>query len=152
VSRLRRAALSDRGPEARSPGNGTLHATLVAGSFLAVGILHHTIPHTSVFWHNLFQWLYYGLAAIAAARFGLRGGLLAAGAALAGYIPHLTEPETPVAFENYFAQLLALFLTSTIIGMLADRERRRREELNAALHELSQAHRDLQAGVEQLNN
>lgn len=150
MARSNRAGLCDKGPEAKAPGNAVFHASLIAGSFLVVSTLHHAIPHTSIFWHNFFQWLYYGLAAIAAARFGLRGGLVAAGAAVAGYIPHLTEPETPVAFENYFAQLIALFLTSAIIGMLSDRERRRREELNAALDELGQAHRDLQAGVEQL--
>lgn len=137
-------------PEARSPGKASLHAAVIACSFLIVGVLHRTIPHASVFWHNFFQWLYYGLAAIAAARFGLRGGLLAAGAALAGYIPHLTAPETPVAFANYSAQLIALFLTSVVIGILADRERSRREQMKTALHDLGQAHRDLQAGVEQL--
>lgn len=148
--RLSQSRLFDKGPEVKSRGNTILHAALIAGSFLVVFTLHHTIPHTSTFWHNFFQWLYYGLAAVAATRFGLRGGVLAASAALAGYIPHLTEPETPVAFENYFAQFVALFLTSAVIGVLADRERRRREELNAALQELGQAHRDLQAGVEQL--
>lgn len=139
-------------PDVKSSRNAVLHAALVTGAFIVVGLLHQTVPHTSIFWHNLFQWLYYGLAAIAAARFGLRGGLFAAAASLAGYLPHLTEPDTPIAFENYCAQFIALLVTSAVIGRIADRERHRRAELNTALNELGQAHRDLQAGVEQLRS
>ncbi len=114
---------------ARRPENPRLEAATLAVVFLIVGILHHVIPHTSVFWHNFFQWLYYGLAMIAAGRFGLRGGLIAAGAALVGYIPHLARPESTVALGNYSAQLIALFLTSAVVGMVVDRERRRRKQL-----------------------
>ena len=134
----------------RRPENASLEAAIIAVLFLIVGVLHHVIPHTSVFWHNFFQWLYYGLAMIAAGRFGLRGGLIAAGAALIGYIPHLAKPESTVALGNYSAQLTALFLTSAVVGMVVDRERRRRVQLQAALHELDRVHREMQAGVEQL--
>src|SRR5581483_6157201 len=51
---------------------------------------------------------------------------------------------------NYSAQLIALFLTSAVVGMVVDRERRRRKQLQAALQELDRVHRELQAGVEQL--
>ncbi len=141
---------SDDALRARRPENATFEAAAIAIVFLVVGILHHVIPHTSIFWHNFFQWLYYGLAMIAAGRFGLRGSLVAAIAALIGYIPHLAEPESPVALGNYSAQLIALFLTSAVVGTFVDRERRRRKQLQAALQELDRAHRDLQAGVEQL--
>jgi two-component system, NtrC family, sensor histidine kinase HydH len=130
--------------------NSTVEAGVIAIVFLIVGTLHHVVPHSTVFWHNFFQWLYYGLAMVAAGRFGLRGGLIAAGAALVGYLPHLAEPESTIAFGNYSAQLIALFLTSAVVGMVVDRERRRRKELQAALHELDRVHRELQAGIEQL--
>lgn len=135
---------------ARRSENSTLEAGVIAILFLIVGTLHHVIPHSSVFWHNFFQWLYYGLSMVAAGRFGLRGGLIAAGAALVGYLPHLAEPESTVALGNYSAQLIALFLTSAVVGMVVDRERRRRKQLQAAWHELDRVHRELQAGVEQL--
>lgn len=147
---MRQAGSSEEVLRARRPENATIEAATIAIVFLVVGILHHVIPHTSVFWHNFFQWLYYGLAMIAASRFGVRGGLMAASAALIGYIPHLAEPESPVALGNYSAQLIALFLTSAVVGMFVDRERRRRKQLQAALQELDRVHRDLQAGVEQL--
>ncbi len=149
-ARLTRAENSAKEQKEKSPGNVNFLVVALAGCFLIVTVLHHTIPHRSVFWHNFFQWLYFGLAMIAAGRFGLRGGLLAAAAALIGYIPHLTEPESNVAFENYSAQLLVLFITSAVIGILTDRERYRRDQLQTALDELEQAHRDLRAGADQL--
>lgn len=137
-------------PSIAFPDKARFEGAAIASCFLLVGVLHHVIPHTSVFWHTLFQWLYYALVVFAAARFGLRGGLVASAAAVIGYIPHLADPDSPVALENYSAQLIVLVLTSAVTGMLADRERRRREQLQAALDELDRVHRELQAGVEQL--
>lgn len=141
---------SEKTPSARRPDNSGLEAAGIGASLLFVGVLHHVTPHASVFWHSLFQWLYYGPAVFAAARFGVRGGLIAAAASVIGYIPHFTDPDSTVGIENYFAQLIVLFLISAVTGMFADRERRRRAELQVAMDELDSVHRELQTSVEQL--
>ena len=67
---------------------------MIAASLLAIGFLHHITPHSSLLWHNVFQWLYYLPVVYAATHFGLRGGLVIRdqGGGVPGDIERIFEP------------------------------------------------------------
>lgn len=123
----------------------------IIGATLFIGLLHHVVPHSAELWHNIFQWLYYLPVVYAAAHFGLRGGLGAALLASLGYIPHFVmDVGSPENLANEIAELCVLAIVSTVTGVLADREHRRRAELEKTTRELENANRDLQSSFEQL--
>lgn len=132
-------------------GRPTRIAIIVAGG-LSIAILHHVTPHSSLLWHNVFQWLYYLPVVYAATYFGLWGGLGAAALAALGYLPHFVEAseQNPAFLGVEFAEVVVLFLVSAVTGMLADKEHRRRAELQRATEEIQAMHRELQSTFEQL--
>lgn len=132
-------------------GRPTRIAIIVAGG-LSIAILHHVTPHSSLLWHNVFQWLYYLPVVYAATYFGLWGGLGTAALAALGYLPHFVEAseQNPGFLPVEFAEVVVLFLVSAVTGMLADKEHRRRAELQRATEEIQAMHRELQSTFEQL--
>jgi signal transduction histidine kinase len=124
---------------------------IIVGGTLCIGILHHVVPHSAEVWHNVFQWLYYLPVVYAAAHFGLRGGLATALLASLGYIPHFVMAlRTPKELANQIAELAVLSIVSAVTGILADREHRRRAELEKTTKALAKANGDLQSSFEQL--
>lgn len=118
---------------------------------MCIGLLHHVMPHSAHVWHNVFQWLYYLPVVYAAAHFGLRGGLGTALLASLGYVPHFVMAlRSPRELANQVAELIVLAVVSAVTGVLADREHRRRRELETATRSLEKANRDLQSSFEQL--
>lgn len=129
----------------------TREVCIVVGGTLCIGLLHHVVPHSAEVWHNVFQWLYYLPVVYAAAHFGLRGGLGTALLASLGYIPHfLMALRAPKELANQIAELVVLAIVSAATGVLADREHRRRSQLETATRDLEKANRDLQSSFEQL--
>jgi signal transduction histidine kinase len=126
--------------------------TIIVGGGVSIGVLHHITPHSSLLWHNVFQWLYYLPVVYAATYFGLWGGLGAAALAGLGYIPHFLEAaeHTPDLVPVEFAEVAVLFLVSGVTGMLADRERKQRDELQKTTETLERVHQELQASFEHL--
>ena len=129
----------------------TRDVCVIVGGTLCIGVLHHVVPHSAEVWHNVFQWLYYLPVVYAAAHFGLRGGLATALLASLGYIPHFVMAlRRPQELANQIAELVVLSIVSAVTGILADREHRRRIELETTTKELAKANSDLQSSFEQL--
>jgi signal transduction histidine kinase len=126
--------------------------TIIVGGGVSIGVLHQITPHSSLLWHNIFQWLYYLPVVYAATNFGLWGGLGAATLAGLGYIPHFLEAaeHSPNLIPVEFAEVAVLFLVSGVAGMLADLEHKQRDELQKTTAKLKRVHQELQASFEHL--
>ena len=103
-------------------------------------------------WHGIFQRLYYLPVVYAAIAFGWIGGLAAAVAAALLYIPHIVMMwghEQHYAMEQY-AEIFMFLAVGIVTGVLSDRERKRRNELQITARKLSQVYRELQDTFEQV--
>lgn len=129
-----------------------LRGTVVAVGILSASLLHFLTPPHFILWHNVFQRLYYLPIVYAAVYFGWRGGLLASSASAVLYIPHILMSwhGMPDYATNQYAEIILFFLVGTTTGILADRERKRRLELQAMTEQLSKVYRELQDSFEQL--
>lgn len=129
-----------------------LRGAVVAVGIVAASLLHFFTPPHFILWHNVFQRLYYLPIVYAAVYFGWRGGLLASSASAILYIPHILMSwhGMPDYAANQYAEIILFFLVGTTTGVLADRERKRRLELQAMTDQLSKVYRELQDSFEQL--
>ncbi|MFB3826313.1 MAG: ATP-binding protein [Bryobacteraceae bacterium] len=127
-------------------------AAVVAAGIAAASLLHFLTPPSLLLWHQLFQRLYYLPIVYAAIYFGWRGGLAASAFSALLYVPHILTAwhHMPDYAMNQYAEIIVFFLVGGVTGILADRERKRREELQTATNQLSKVYRDLQASFEQL--
>lgn len=128
------------------------HAAVTVAAVISIAVLHHYTPHSSLLGHNFFQWLYYLPVVYAAAHFGLLGGVATATLAALGYLPHFLEGpgDHPEYLKVQYAEVGVLLFVSVVTGLLADRERKRRFELEKAKCMLEKSHRELQTSLEQL--
>ncbi|MCL4844844.1 MAG: DUF4118 domain-containing protein, partial [Bryobacteraceae bacterium] len=113
---------------------------------------HYLTPRDMRLWHGIFQRLYYLPVVYAAIAFGWIGGLAAAVAAALLYIPHIVMMwghEQHYAMEQY-AEIFMFLAVGIVTGVLSDRERKRRNELQITARKLSQVYRELQDTFEQV--
>jgi signal transduction histidine kinase len=123
---------------------------VVVGIGLATA-LHYLTSPSLILWHYLFQRLYYLPIIYAAIYFGWRGGLVSSAGSALCYIPHILHAwhNTDYAMNQY-AEIIVFFLVGTVTGVLADRGRKQRMELEAASEKLAKVNRDLQDSFEQI--
>ncbi len=126
-------------------------AFILAGAG-ATSLGHYLTPPSLFLWHNIFQRLYYLPIVFAALAFGWIGGLLASLLSALLYIPHIimTWGDNPSYTASQYAEVVVFFLVGGITGILADRDRRRREELHRTAEELRRVYRELQDSFEQI--
>ena len=126
-------------------------AVVVIG-IVSTSLLHYLTPTPFFLWHNLFQRLYFLPIVYAAIYFGWRGGLLSATVSGICYLPHILMAwrGSPHYEVNQYAEIIVFFLVGFVTGALADRERRRSEELQRTTEELGGVYRDLQNSFEHL--
>ena len=113
---------------------------------------HYLTPSSLLIWHGIFQRLYYLPVVFAAITFGWAGGLAAALAVGAVYIPHIMITWSGMhhyAMEQY-AEIFMFLAVGVVTGILADRERKRRIELQHTAQRLSAVYRELQLSFEQV--
>jgi len=125
----------------------------VAVSIGVASALHYLTSPSLILWHELFQRLYYLPIIYAAIFFGWRGGLIASGFAALCYIPHILtmwQHHMPEYAMNQYAEIIVFVLVGTVTGILADRRRRQRMELEATSQQLAKVNRDLQDSFEQI--
>lgn len=139
----------------RSPSNNRLsylHIAVVVAGIVSTSLLHYLTPTSLFLWHNLFQRLYFLPIVYAAIYFGWRGGLLSATCSGLCYLPHilLAWRGSPHYEFDQYAEIIVFFLVGLVTGVLADRERRRSEELQRTTEELGTVYRDLQNSFEHL--
>lgn len=126
-------------------------------SFIVAGIAitsagHYLTPPEYRLWHGIFQRLYYLPVVYAAIAFGWTGGLAAGLVSGLLYIPHIRTTwshEEHYAIEQY-AEIFMFLAVGIVTGVLSDRERRRRAELQSTAEKLSQVYRELQDTFEQV--
>jgi two-component system sensor histidine kinase HydH len=126
-------------------------------AFVLAGILlvstgHYLTPPSLLFWHNVFQRLYYLPIVYAAVSFGLTGGLIAGSGVGICYIPHIvmTWHGNPHYSANQYAEIVVFFLVGAVTGVLADREQKQRQELQETAEQLRKVYQELQDSFEQL--
>jgi signal transduction histidine kinase len=125
---------------------------LVAAGIALTSAGHYLTPSSLLLWHGIFQRLYYLPVVFAAITFGWVGGLIAALAAGVVYIPHIMITWSGMhhyAMEQY-AEIFMFLAVGVLTGILADRERKRRIELQHTAQRLSAVYRELQLSLEQV--
>jgi signal transduction histidine kinase len=102
----------------------------------AITILHYGTPGEQEWVHHVARRLYYLPIIVAAMLCGLGGGLAVAAAVCVAYLPHaflLPDMADPAASIEKVLEIVIYFLVATVAGYLADKARRRREQLGSAL-------------------
>jgi len=129
-----------------------MRIALIAAGVLLASAGHYLTPPSLFLWHNIFQRLYYLPIVFAAISYGWPGGLLTAAAAAICYVPHILMAwgNNPDYTANQYAEIVVFFLVGGVTGVLADRERKRREQLQRTAEELGEVYRELQDSFEQL--
>jgi two-component system sensor histidine kinase HydH len=124
----------------------------VAAGIAVATALHYLTSPSLILWHQLFQRLYYLPIIYAAIFFGWRGGLLASLVSALCYIPHILMAwhHMPEYALNQYAEIIVFFLVGSVTGVLADRGRRQRAELQLASEKLAKVNRELQDSFEQI--
>jgi signal transduction histidine kinase len=126
---------------------------LVLAGIAVTSAGHYLTPRDMRLWHGIFQRLYYLPVVYAAIAFGWVGGLGAAVLAAVLYIPHILimwqQHEHHYAIEQY-AEIFMFLTVGIVTGVLSDRERKRRAELQVTAEKLSHVHRELQDTFEQV--
>jgi signal transduction histidine kinase len=131
-----------------SPRDGALWFVLVA--LALVTTLHYLTDVHLIPYHSIYRSLYYVPIAIAAVRYGRRGGILTALTTSALYIPHVVISWGMMPSDG-FNDLLenAVFLfVGAFAGHLADAERAQRRRAQTAVAELATANVRLQEQAE----
>jgi len=125
---------------------------LVLAGIAVTSAGHYLTPRDMRLWHSIFQRLYYLPVVYAAIAFGWVGGLAAAALAGVLYVTHILtmwRHEHHYSMEQY-AEIFMFLAVGIVTGVLSDRERRRRAELQATAQRLSQVYRELQDTFEQV--
>jgi len=137
---------------ANSTGFNWKATLLVLVGILITSAGHYLTPREMRLWHGIFQRMYYLPVVYASIVFGWVGGLAAA--ALSGflYVPHILitwRHEHQYALEQY-AEICMFLAVGVVTGVLSDRERKRKAELQATAERLQQVYQKLQATFEQV--
>jgi two-component system, NtrC family, sensor histidine kinase HydH len=125
---------------------------LVAAGIAVTSAGHYLTPADLRLWHGLFQRLYYLPVVYAGVAFGWTGGLVAGLVAGLLYIPHIVwtwSHEHHYAIEQY-ADIVMFLAVGIVTGILSDRERSRRAELQIAAQRLRQMNVELRNTSEQV--
>lgn len=100
--------------------------------------LHYGTSHEYHWVHDVLRRAYYVPIVIGAVRVGLTGGLVTAGVVTLCYVPHAFFASLhfdPARGLEKVLEILLYFIVAVVAGTLADRERRRRAQLQEALEE-----------------
>lgn len=143
---------ADGGPDRSWPRANWRALSLTLAGIVATSAGHYLTPPEFLLWHGIFQRMYYVPVVFAAIAFGWRGGLAAAAVSGVCYIPHIVT--TWSGMEHYameqYAEILMFLVVGAVTGILSDRERRRRVELQRTADQLSRVYRELQNTFEQV--
>jgi two-component system, NtrC family, sensor histidine kinase HydH len=124
---------------------------LATGAMMISGVHHFTGPE-HIHWLNVFQVLYYIPTVLGALLFGWRAGLAVAMVAALSHSPYIVQAAR--GSSGYAAEqtveMLLLCGVGLLTGILSDRDRKQRRELERTTRELSDVYRELQKNFEQM--
>jgi two-component system, NtrC family, sensor histidine kinase HydH len=118
----------------------------VVASLIVTTLLHYLTDIRLIPYHSIYRSLYYLPIAVAAVRYGRRGGVLAALTATTLYMPHVImswEISPHDAFNDLLENVVFLFV-GALVGTIADGEQRQRQRAQQAAQELVTANSQLQ--------
>lgn len=138
--------------EKAAGSQGLTRIWVIAGGIAIATALHYLTSPSLILWHELFQRLYYLPIIYAAIFFGWRGGLLASACSAVCYVPHIVMAwrQMPEYAMNQYAEIIVFFLVGAVTGVLADRGRTQRHEIESKSEELASVNRELQDSFEQI--
>jgi two-component system sensor histidine kinase AtoS len=113
-------------------------------------LLHYLTDIHLIPYHSIYRSLYYVPIAVAAVRYGRRGGVLTALTASVLYIPHVILSWNIMiddGFNDLLENVIFLFV-GTFAGTLADAERRQRQRAQDAVLQLDATNKQLQTQVD----
>jgi signal transduction histidine kinase len=124
----------------------------IFGVMMLITIAHYLTPSEFYLSHEILERLYYVPIIVAACFFGWVGGLLAAGCAGLCYVPFILMAwhGSPQITAGRYAEIVLFLAVGAVTGILSDRERERRRELQRATDQLSDTQRQLQSSFQQL--
>ncbi len=127
-----------------SPSRQRGLALLIVAAVAALTVLHYTAGHeTGASPHQLYRRLYYFPILAAAWGWGLRGGVAAAGAVIAVYVPHafglMGMHADPASFIDKGAEILVYAGLGSLVGLFVDRERTAAAALRGSLRDREHA-------------
>jgi signal transduction histidine kinase len=129
-----------------------LRTVLLGLSILGISLLHYLTPLHLHYLHDIFQRFYYLPIILAALWFGFRGGLGCALVVGVVYAPHILfqwgEGFT-LGMEKYL-EIVMYCVVGAVTGLLAQRERERRAELERTADGLEQSNQQLKAQSERI--
>ncbi len=131
-------------PGLHDPGLWFVLITLAGTTLLHYLTDIHLIPY-----HSIYRSLYYLPIAVAAVRYGRRGGVLTALTASMLYVPHVVLSWNIMiddGFNDLLENVIFLFV-GAFAGSLADAERRQRLRAQQAATQLAAANTELQAQI-----
>jgi two-component system, NtrC family, sensor histidine kinase HydH len=129
--------------------------TLVAavfGGILAISVLHDVTPLSDLHWHNIYQHVYYLPIVIAGLSFGWRGGLAAGLFAGLTNAPHnlMAWKMLPSYAIDQMLDIPVFCAAGVLTGVLAERGRRQRSDLERTTGRLAEVYKELQDNFERM--
>ena len=115
-----------------------------------IGLLHIFTPGDLVFYHDTYRRLSYFPIAVGAILFGITGGLTLAILTSLAFIPHiiLFMGEGTEAYLSELTEILLYIAVAVIIGFIASKERRLREEYELLSAKLKRSYARLHSETE----
>jgi two-component system, NtrC family, sensor histidine kinase HydH len=122
-----------------------------AGGILATSAMHHLAPPDHVHWQNVLQVLYYVPTVLGALLFGWRIGLGLGILAVASHTPYVFQAgvTSDYAVEQAIEMPL-LCVVGVLTGVLSDRDRSQRRDLERTTRRLAEVYAELQKNFEQM--
>jgi two-component system, NtrC family, sensor histidine kinase HydH len=125
---------------------------LILGGIGLITLVYREIPDERVLLNKVLQYLYFLPIVVAGLWFGWRGGVLAALTTSVLYLPGILAfgASRPNYTPDEYGEALDLFITGSVVGFLANRERRKTVELQRTNDRLEKTYRQLQESIEKL--
>jgi two-component system sensor histidine kinase HydH len=125
---------------------------LLGLSILCISLLHYLTPLHLHYLHDIFQRFYYLPIILSALWFGFRGGLTCSLVVSIAYAPHILFQwggHLTMEMEKYL-EIVMYNIVGSVTGLLAQRERERRLELQRTAEGLEDSFKKLQSQSERI--
>lgn len=141
--------ITDTHVPASSPERLALHDPglwFVVLALVGTTLLHYLTDVHLIPYHSIYRSLYYIPIAVAAVRYGRRGGVLTALTASLLYIPHVVLSWGVMANDGFndLLETVVFLFVGTFAGSLADAERHQRQRAQEAARQLAATNEALQ--------